>query len=60
MALEAWQSGRRIREELTIRDFERLIELGAFNELGILNKQPNSTTFKLHVILRWTSAKSFD
>jgi len=31
---EAWLSGKQNRNSLTIRDFERLIESGAFNEEG--------------------------
>lgn len=32
--LDVWLSGKTQREELTIKDFERLIELGTFNEEG--------------------------
>jgi hypothetical protein len=30
-----WYEGKKRREDLTIRDFERMIEKGAFNEGGI-------------------------
>ena len=31
---DVWLKGEMKREELTVRDFERLVELGAFNEGG--------------------------
>jgi len=31
---EVWSSGKQTRSSLTVRDFERLVELGAFNEEG--------------------------
>ena len=35
---DVWLAGEMKREELTVRDFERLVELGAFNEEGNKNK----------------------
>ena len=34
--LDVWKEGKRNREKLNIQDFERLIEVGAFNEEGMV------------------------
>ncbi len=41
---DIWLTGNVKREELTVKDFERLVELGAFNEEG------NSVTFQYGII----------
>lgn len=35
---DVWLTAKVKREDLTVRDFERLVELGAFNEEGIKRK----------------------
>ena len=38
---DIWLTGKVKREELTVSDFERLVELGAFNEDGTTNSLPS-------------------
>jgi len=52
---DVWLKGEMKREELTVRDFERLVELGAFNEGGegtAEEKRSLLTYFKVVIIDR--------
>jgi hypothetical protein len=40
---DIWLTGKIKREELTVKDFERLVEIGAFNEEG------NKMNFKINL-----------
>ena len=44
---DIWLTGKVKREELTVSDFERLVELGAFNEEG----KTNSNLYLLRIVL---------
>ncbi len=49
-----WYEGKKRREDLTIRDFERMIEKGAFNEGGIKFSQFNQTlNIVMLTLCRW-------
>jgi len=59
---DIWLNGNVKREELTVKDFERLVELGAFNEEGNLITSQHCRIYpNTHIsIFRWIASKPLD